>query len=101
MTGPASRGTFLKSKTGDINMRKGTKSETSIVETRKIRIINGSYKLQFEIEDGGSIMADGSIYQLHYLDQTHFAVGSPRGRCWHICEFGEKVIDRGVEVKPA
>ena len=66
-------------------------------EARTIRIIDGRYKLQFTVQDGESITVDGRPYQLEYLDETHFrAVG---GRCWHICEFGERVIDQGCEVK--
>ena len=70
-------------------------------ETRMIRIIDGHYHLQFLVEDGGYIIADGKKYQLHYLDATHFAVNAPNGRCWHICEFGERVIDKGHDVQKA
>ena len=62
-----------------------------------IRIIDGSYNNLFTVPDGGWIDVDGREYQLHYLDETHFRAG---GRSWHICEFGQRVIDRGAVVKP-
>lgn len=66
-------------------------------EKKMIRIIDGQYNLLFTVEDGGYISVDGKPYQLEYLDETHFrAVG---GRCFHICEFGEKVVDKGQVVK--
>jgi len=68
-------------------------------EARTIRIINGRYKLLFTVQDGESITVDGKTYQLEYLDETHFRAKG--GRCWHICEFGERVIDHGSEVKKA
>ena len=65
----------------------------AVKEARTIRIIDGRYNLQFTVEDGGWITVNGKPYQLEYLDETHFrAVG---GRCLHICEFGERVIDQG------
>jgi hypothetical protein len=69
------------------------------MRTKMIRIIDGHYKLQFLVEDGGYIVADGKKYQLHYLDATHFAVNAPNGRCWHICEFGERVVDKGTDIQ--
>ena len=66
-------------------------------EPRIIRIIDGGYNLQFTVEDGGCITLDGKEYQLEYLDETHFRAKG--GRCWHICEFGQRVIDQGREVR--
>ena len=66
------------------------------MDTKKIRIIDGHYNLQFLVEDGGYISVDGKPYQLRYLDETHFDIA---GRCYHICQFGELVIDRGQDVR--
>ena len=66
------------------------------METKMIRIIDGHYNLQFTVQDGGYISVDGKPYQLRYLDETHFDIS---GRCWHICQFGENVIDRGQDVR--
>jgi hypothetical protein len=66
------------------------------METKQIRIIDGHYNLQFLVEDGGYISSSGKRYQLHYLDATHFSIN---GSCYHICEFGERVIDKGVKVE--
>jgi hypothetical protein len=68
-------------------------------EPREIRIIDGHYNEKFRLPDGGFISVDGKPYQLHYLDETHFAVNAVNGRCWHICEFGERVVDQGREVR--
>lgn len=65
------------------------------METKMIRIIDGRYNEQFRVEDGGHITVDGKPYQVRYLDETHFQVA---GRCFHICEFGERVIDKGQTV---
>lgn len=64
-------------------------------EARIIRIIDGHYNLQFTVEDGGWITVDGKPYQLHYMDETHFRTNR---QCFHICQFGERVIDRGCIV---
>jgi hypothetical protein len=67
-------------------------------ESRIIRIVDGRYNLQFEVEDGGFITVDGKgPYQLRYMDETHFQVVHPdgHGQYFHICQFGETVIDRG------
>ena len=64
-------------------------------ENRTIRIIDGNYNLQFTVQDGEWIDVDGKQYQLFYLDETHFQIN---GKCWHICQFGEKVVDRGSTV---
>ena len=66
-------------------------------EARTIRIIDGHYNLQFEVEDGGWITVDGKPYQLEYLDEPHFK--SKGGRCFHICEFGQRVVDQGSIVE--
>jgi hypothetical protein len=66
-------------------------------EPREIRIIDGHYNEKFRIPDGGFISVDGKHYQLHYLDETHFYVKG--SGCWHICQFGECVIDRGQDVR--
>ena len=62
--------------------------------------------MQFTVEDGGFITVDGTPYQLHYYDETHFSATSldtpaTRPTFFHICQFGEGVIGRGMEVKPA
>ena len=67
------------------------------MESKTIRIIDGRYNEKFRVQDGGFITVDGQPYQLRYLDETHFEVC---GRCWHICQFGERVIDRGRNVQP-
>lgn len=64
---------------------------------KMIRIIDGQYNEKFCVADGGFITVDGKPYQLRYLDETHFETC---GRCWHICQFGEQVIDRGRDVQP-
>jgi hypothetical protein len=66
-------------------------------EPREIRIIDGSYNEKFRVPDGGYITVDGKPYQLHYLDETHFSIKG--SGCWHICQFGERVIDRGQDVR--
>ena len=71
--------------------------EAQAPASRLIRIIDGRYNEQFRVQDGGFITVDGQPYQLRYLDETHFEVC---GRCWHICQFGERVIDRGRNVQP-
>jgi hypothetical protein len=65
-------------------------------EAREIRIIDGSYNEKFRLPDGGHLSIDGEIYQARYIDEAHFAIGS---RYWHICQFGECVIDKGAKVK--
>jgi hypothetical protein len=67
------------------------------METKRIRIIDGHYKLQFTVEDGGWITVNDKPYQVHYLDETHFAIGQYR-QCYHICQFGEQTIDQGHTV---
>ena len=72
------------------------------MNTKTIRIIDGRYNLKFTVRDGGQIRAEGKLWTLHYLDETHFRIVGPSqvaGICYHICEFGEKVIDRGVIVE--
>ena len=66
-------------------------------EARMIRIIDGHYNLQFKVADGGHITVDGKQYQLHYIDDTHFRIGR---QYFHICQFGEQTIDRGMDVRP-
>ena len=71
-------------------------------EAKIIRIINGRYSLQFTVADGGYITADGKLYRLQYIDETHFrAVNAETGHgtFFHICQFGEKVIDQGIIVE--
>ncbi len=74
----------------------------SIKETKIIRIIDGRYNLRFTVEDGGRISVDGKAYRLHYCDETHFrAENVETGKSagfFHICQFGETVIDRGCVV---
>ena len=53
------------------------------------------YNLQFLLE-GGYISVDGKPYHVRYLDETHFDIA---GTCYHICQFGERVIDRGRDVR--
>ncbi len=65
-------------------------------ESKKIRIIDGHYKDQFTVEDGGWITVDGKPYQVHYIDETHFRINH---QYFHICQFGETVIDRGSIVE--
>jgi riboflavin synthase alpha subunit len=73
-------------------------------EDKMIRIINGRYEEQFTVPDGGSITVDGVQYRLHYIDETHFqATNVETGRnanYFHICQFGQLVIDQGQEVLP-
>jgi hypothetical protein len=75
----------------------------SNTDAKIIRIIDGRYNLQFTVQDGGHIRdAEGKVWTLHYLDETHFRLVGPSqiyGTCYHICEFGEKVIDRGTVVE--
>jgi hypothetical protein len=66
------------------------------MNTKTIRIIDGRYNLKFTVQDGGQIRVNGKPYKVHYLDETHFQIG---GTCYHICEFGEKAIDRGAVVE--
>ncbi|MDR2668395.1 MAG: hypothetical protein LBC14_00405 [Desulfovibrio sp.] len=65
-------------------------------EPREIRIIDGSYNEKFCVPDGGYITVDGTPYQLHYVDETHFSIN---GTYWNICQFGERVVDRGRDVR--
>lgn len=67
------------------------------METKMIRIIDGAYNEKFKIPDGGRITVNGKLYQLEYLDEIHFRIA---GRCFHICEFGKKIIDKGGDVRP-
>lgn len=74
----------------------------AVQEGKTVRIINGRYNLQFTVPDGGYIKADGKLYQLQYLDETHFrAVNAETGHgtFFHICQFGERVIDQGIIVE--
>lgn len=74
----------------------------AVAEARIIRIIDGHYNLRFTVKDGGRIRVDGKPYRLHYCDETHFrAENMETGRSagvFHICQFGETVIDRGSVV---
>ena len=54
---------------------------------------DGHYNLQFTVQDGEWITVDGKPYQLEYLDETHFRAKG--GGCFHICEFGQRVVDQG------
>jgi hypothetical protein len=89
--------------TQDIMETGGRNTRPFIIEgemtrpTRTIRIIDGHYHDKFRVADGGYIKVNGKMYQLNYLDETHFSVNG--GRCWHICEFGERVIDQGADVQ--
>lgn len=67
------------------------------METKMIKIIDGAYNEKFKVPDGGHIMVNGKIYPIQYVDETHFRIS---GRCFHIHEFGRKVIDRGQDVQP-
>lgn len=67
------------------------------MKDKTIRIIDGQYNEKFRVQDGGFITVDGEPYQLHYCDETHFRIGSTY---YHICQFGERVIDRGRNVQP-
>ncbi len=73
-----------------------------VKENRTIRIIDGRYNLRFTVEDGGLIIVDSKPYRLHYADETHFkAENVETGKSagfFHICQFGETVIDRGCVV---
>jgi len=84
------------------NDRRPFSPPEATTETRIIRIIDGSYNLQFSIEDGDCISVDGKPYRLHYCDETHFkAENMGTGRSagfFHICEFGQRVVDRGCVV---
>jgi hypothetical protein len=75
----------------------------STTDRRTIRIIDGHYTPQFTVEDGGGITVDGRPYRLHYCDETHFrAENMETGQSagfFHICQFGERVIDQGCIVK--
>lgn len=62
-----------------------------------IRIIDGRYNPKFTVPDGGFITVDGKPYRLEYIDETHFLT---EGCYFHICDFGERVIDRGRDVRP-
>jgi hypothetical protein len=46
------------------------------------------------VEDGGWLTVDGKPYQVHYLYETHFAIGRYR-ECFHILQFEELSIERG------
>lgn len=72
-------------------------AEANTPETKMIRIIDGQYNEKFRVADGGYINVDGKPYQVHYCDETHFRIGSTH---YHICQFGERVIDRGRDVRP-
>ena len=65
-------------------------------DARMIRIIDGSYNPQFTVQDGGWISVDGKPYQVRYIDETHFQID---GQYFHICQFGENVIDKGRVVR--
>jgi hypothetical protein len=73
-----------------------------VAEAKTIRIIDGRYNLQFTVADGGAISVDGEAYRLRYCDETHFKAESMEtGKSagfFHICQFGERVIDRGCIV---
>lgn len=69
----------------------------STAETKLIRIIDGRYNPKFTVPDGGFITVNGLPYQLRYMDETHFEA---TGRCFHICQFGEMIIDKGHDVQP-
>jgi hypothetical protein len=71
-------------------------TEDMTSEKREIRIIDGQYNEYFRVKDGGYILIDGNVYQLHYVDETHFSIGR---KYWHICQFGECVIDKGAKVE--
>jgi hypothetical protein len=65
-------------------------------ESRIIRIIDGQYNLQFTVKDGGWITLDGKPYQVHYIDEAHFRIYR---EYFHICQFGELVVDTGHDVQ--
>lgn len=67
------------------------------MDSKTIRIIDWRYSEKFRVADGGFITVDGEPYQVHYIDETHFRIGSSY---YHICQFGERVIDRGRDVRP-
>jgi len=62
-----------------------------------IRIIDGKYNDLFEVEDGGFILVNEKKYQVRYLDPTHFKIVG--GWTYHICEFGERILDKGMKVE--
>lgn len=67
-------------------------------EAKIIRIIDGRYNPHFTVRDGECITVDGKLYRLHYIDETHFRaenVETGKGDFFHICQFGENVIDQG------
>jgi hypothetical protein len=65
-------------------------------EARTIRIIDGRYNPIFTIQDGEWLTVDDKAYQVRYIDETHFQID---GQYFHICQFGENVVDQGRIVK--
>jgi len=68
----------------------------AITEARTIRIIDGRYNPKFTVQDGEWITVDGKAYQVQYIDETHFRIN---GQYFHICQFGERVVDQGCLVQ--
>lgn len=70
--------------------------------TNKIKIRNKRHTTLFVVSDGGSIIINGNVRRVEYLDETHFNVVSPSGckNCCHIDEFGDRVVGKGNRVQP-
>ena len=67
----------------------------------EIEIRNERHTTLFSVPDGGTIRVDEKDYRLEYNDPTHFfTIGPSGGRdCWHIDQFGDRVVGRGAWVQ--
>lgn len=64
------------------------------------RIRNERHVTLFTVPDGGSITINGKSCRVEFLDETHFNLVSPDGwkECYHIDQFGDKVVGNGNTV---
>lgn len=70
---------------------------------KSIRFIDSHYNEQFRIPDGGMIRltygnGDMGYFICRYLDEYHAEID---GKCYHICEFAERMEKSGITYEPA
>lgn len=70
-----------------------------------IRFIDSDYNDKFTLPDGGRILItdpDGGKkeYTCRFIDPYHFELGSGAFSIYHICEFAERMEQRGCRVEP-
>jgi hypothetical protein len=71
-------------------------SISDIEPANKIRFITSDYKEIFIITDFDSVLVNGELRKVIYLDEYHFQF--EKGNCYHICQWAEICEKNGIEI---